>query len=139
MTNYIAILRGINVSGKKPIKMADLRQKLTEFTDFKSIKTYIQSGNIIFQSQQVTPNLLENSIKNLIKTHWSYEVSCQVYTEQTWANMLSNHPFTAHNNYDESFSHTTFLQRPATENLKTKLQAYIGEGEKIMVKDRYII
>jgi uncharacterized protein (DUF1697 family) len=47
MNNYIALLRGINVSGQKPVKMADLKS-LFEDLNYKNVSTYIQSGNVLF-------------------------------------------------------------------------------------------
>ena len=49
MTTYISILRGINVSGQKLIKMAHL-QKTYEKLGFGSITTYVQSGNVVFKN-----------------------------------------------------------------------------------------
>jgi uncharacterized protein (DUF1697 family) len=49
MTRYISMLCGINVSGQKKIKMEELK-RLYEFLDFAKVKTYIQSGNVIFKS-----------------------------------------------------------------------------------------
>ena len=49
MNTYVAFLRGINVGGKNKLNMNDLVQ-LFENLSFKNIKTYIQSGNVIFQS-----------------------------------------------------------------------------------------
>ena len=49
MTEYIAFLRGINVGGKNKLKMSELRAML-ERIGFKNAKTYIQSGNALFQS-----------------------------------------------------------------------------------------
>lgn len=51
MTIYIALLRGINVGGHKIIKMADLK-RLFESIGLKQVKTYIQSGNIVFESEE---------------------------------------------------------------------------------------
>ncbi len=51
MTIYIALLRGINVGGHKIIKMADLKQTF-ESIGLKQVKTYIQSGNIVFKSEE---------------------------------------------------------------------------------------
>ncbi|PFR83257.1 cytoplasmic protein, partial [Bacillus cereus] len=51
MTIYIALLRGINVGGHKIIKMADLKQ-MFESIELKQVKTYIQSGNIVFESEK---------------------------------------------------------------------------------------
>ena len=48
MTVFITLLRGINVSGQKKIKMADLRTLLTE-SGLQAVSTYIQSGNLVCQ------------------------------------------------------------------------------------------
>ena len=51
METYISILRGINVSGQKLIKM-DALKKAYEDLGFKNVHTYIQSGNVIFQTEE---------------------------------------------------------------------------------------
>ena len=50
MTSKIALLRGINVGGHRKIKMATLKTALEQL-HFSNIKTYIQSGNILFSTQ----------------------------------------------------------------------------------------
>ena len=63
-TTYIALLRGINVSGHKTILMDDLKG-LFEKMDFGDVKTYIQSGNIVFKSPvNLTGTELQQSIFN---------------------------------------------------------------------------
>ena len=49
MQTYIALLRGINVGGHKKVPMAELRELLTN-SKLKNVQTYIQSGNVVFQS-----------------------------------------------------------------------------------------
>ena len=49
MPVYLALLRGINVSGKNIIKMEDLRKRM-EAAGYAAVKTFIQSGNILFTS-----------------------------------------------------------------------------------------
>jgi len=61
MTTYISILRGINVSGQKLIKMDDLR-KLYEILGFRDVRTYVQSGNVIFKGDDFEPSDLEQKI-----------------------------------------------------------------------------
>jgi len=51
MTTYISLLRGINVSGQKMIKM-DILKEMYESLHFVNIHTYIQSGNLIFQYEK---------------------------------------------------------------------------------------
>ena len=63
---YISLLRGINVSGKNKILMADLKT-LYESLSFKNVTTYIQSGNVIFESHSAKK--LQELISNKIKEH----------------------------------------------------------------------
>ncbi len=72
MERYIAFLRGINVSGQKIIRMESLRSVLTE-ADLTDVKTYIQSGNVVFSSDSndVGPLILkiENEIEKAFGFH----------------------------------------------------------------------
>ena len=61
MKLYIALLRGINVSGHKIIKMELLRKAMAD-SGFNNVSTYIQSGNILFQSNEKDPLVLEKQI-----------------------------------------------------------------------------
>ena len=65
MKTYIALLRGINVSGQKKILMKDLISFMTEI-GLQNINTYIQSGNIVFQSSETTEELIK-AIQDKIK------------------------------------------------------------------------
>ena len=71
METYIALLRGINVSGQKKIKMVDLRVQL-ESLNFKNIRTYIQSGNVIFESTKTETIDLANKIKTEIFNQYGF-------------------------------------------------------------------
>jgi len=72
MTTYIALLRGINVSGHNKIKMAELKQLFTDL-GFSDVTTYIQSGNVVFQSEQSTISKIEATNNNTNKTSiWSH-------------------------------------------------------------------
>ena len=51
MNTYIALLRGINVGGNNKLPMKELRALLEE-NGLKHVQTYIQSGNIVFQSER---------------------------------------------------------------------------------------
>ncbi len=51
MNTYIVLLRGLNVGGHKKVPMADLRLLLTK-SGLENVQTYIQSGNVVFQSSE---------------------------------------------------------------------------------------
>ena len=59
MKKYIVLLRGINVSGQKKIKMADIKDHLQDI-GFEDVSTYIQSGNIILRSNKSKSDLPDN-------------------------------------------------------------------------------
>ena len=65
MKTFICMLRGINVSGHNIIKMKDLKQ-LFETLKFQNIQTYIQSGNIVFQTDNNSISSLELLVTNAI-------------------------------------------------------------------------
>lgn len=81
MNTYIALLRGINVSGQKKILMAELRELLTKL-GLMNVRTYIQSGNVIFESNQKDTQKLELSIHESINKHYGFEVPILVLTSK---------------------------------------------------------
>ena len=79
MQTYIALLRGINVSGQKLIKMADLKIYLTELK-FSNIRTYIQSGNIVFETDSSDEVALAKLIENKITEKYQFDVPTMIRT-----------------------------------------------------------
>jgi len=91
MKTYITLLRGINVSGHKKILMADLRA-LLEKAGLENIKTYIQSGNVIFTSSE-KKEVLSNLISEAILKQYGWEVPVLVFTLTEIKLVLDNCPF----------------------------------------------
>lgn len=114
MTTYISILRGINVSGQKLIKM-DALKKMYEKLNFENIKTYIQSGNVIFSSNEKEAKNLEKIISSKIQTEFGFDVPVIVLSVKTLENIIKQNPFTKDDLKDLSFLHVTFLA-DKTEN-----------------------
>jgi uncharacterized protein (DUF1697 family) len=71
MARYVALLRGINVGGKNPIPMAGLK---TCFEDngFDDVRTYIQSGNVVFSSSSTNQAELTRQIEQMLSTTFSH-------------------------------------------------------------------
>ncbi len=91
-STYIALLRGINVSGSNIIKMADLRDMM-ENLGFPESVTYIQSGNIVFRSETSDLNTLENRIVSGISARFSLSVPVLVLDSKQLTAILRNCPF----------------------------------------------
>ena len=73
MNTYIALLRGINVSGQKKVPMAELRELLSK-VGLKDVQTYIQSGNVVFRSSENEAEKLASLIQNAIEKRFGFEV-----------------------------------------------------------------
>jgi uncharacterized protein (DUF1697 family) len=92
MNTYIALLRGINVGGHKKVPMAELRELLTK-SGLENVKTYIQSGNVIFQSSKDDLIALETKVKKAILDHFGFDVSVMVRTRTQLNVIFENCPF----------------------------------------------
>jgi uncharacterized protein (DUF1697 family) len=107
MQIYIAILRGINVSGKNMIKMPEL-QNLFESLGFIKVKTYIQSGNVIFEAGAKKPNEIEKLVEEKISERFGLKVPVLVKAKSEVEEVLQNNPF-LQTDVDVSKLHVTFL------------------------------
>lgn len=114
MTTYISILRGINVSGQKLIKM-DALKKMYENLNFENIQTYVQSGNVIFSSKEKEPKKLERIISSKIETEFGFEVPVIVLNTKTLETIIENNPLAKNILKDISFLHVTFLADNPTQ------------------------
>ena len=92
MKTYIALLRGINVGGHKKVPMAELRDVLTK-SGLTAVKTYIQSGNVIFQYQDIGIEVLELKIQKIIIAYFGFEVSVLVRTKTDIETLFNDCPF----------------------------------------------
>ncbi|MDN3491203.1 DUF1697 domain-containing protein [Winogradskyella bathintestinalis] len=92
MITYIAFLRGINVGGHKKVPMVELRNLLTQL-GLKNVQSYIQSGNVIFQSSNKNLENLEKNIQKSILNHFGFEVHILIRTPLVLESILNNCPF----------------------------------------------
>ncbi|MCB0494539.1 MAG: DUF1697 domain-containing protein [Cyclobacteriaceae bacterium] len=92
MQTYIAILRGINVSGQKLIKMDKLREALASL-GFSNLATYIQSGNVVFQAANEDNLTLAQKIHNRIEKIFGFDVPVLVRSLDEWQQVVDNFPF----------------------------------------------
>jgi uncharacterized protein (DUF1697 family) len=117
MIKYVAFLRAINVGGKNLIKMPDLK-KIFESAGMKNVTTYIQSGNVIFESNTSDKKILESKIeKNLHKT-LSEDVVVFVRTIEELEEIIHKVPFQKLESRTSSKFYITFFK----DNLNPKLK-----------------
>jgi len=139
MDRRIAILRGINVGGKRKILMADLKS-MFEKMKFSNVRTYIQSGNVIFDlTKEIGNSELANKIEKGIKKEFGFDVPIIVRTPKEIETSINQNPF-----YKDKTNiihlHLTFLnKKPAAENQeKAESHNYDPDNFKIIEKDVFI-
>lgn len=136
MTIYIALLRGINVGGKNIIKMKDLKGLFEKF-GFESVTTYIQSGNIVFQSDEST-DVVQAKIEQGIEKVYRFSVPVVVRTGLEFSDMIRNCPYPTDSLPDGESVHLTLLQNePSKESIEV-LPKPANEECTIHGKDIYL-
>ncbi|WP_299672448.1 DUF1697 domain-containing protein [uncultured Polaribacter sp.] len=125
---FIVLLRGINVSGKNKIPMADVRELLNNL-DFQNVQTYIQSGNIILESDLEKDEICDK-IKNGIQERFGFDVPVLARTILEWKKVIDNYPFSIEN---EKIVALTFLNKSTKET--TIEVKNIGEDSYKIVED----
>ena len=109
MSTLISILRGINVSGSKIIKMAEL-QKLFEQLGFENVTTYIQSGNVVFQGREKdTPEKISDTIEKAIRKKFGFDVPVITIPAGEMKRVVAENPLVKKKGIDETKLHVTFL------------------------------
>ena len=109
MISYVLVLRGINVGGRRKILMVDLKTELSKL-GLKNCQTYIQSGNVVFQSS--VPIIIaefELKIADLILSKFGHKVPVIILTVALLKSIIKNNPFVE--GKDVKDLHCTFFNR----------------------------
>jgi uncharacterized protein (DUF1697 family) len=140
MLKRIAILRGINVGGKRKVVMEDLKLLFSEL-GFKNISTYIQSGNVLFGSDVKQTDIeIAELIEQAILREYKFEVPVIVRVREELELAIKNNPFYQSNETDLNQLYLTFLKEvPVQENLvKVESTNFEPDKFKISGKDVFV-
>jgi uncharacterized protein (DUF1697 family) len=128
------MLRGINVSGHKKLKMGELK-KLYESLGFSDVQTYIQSGNVIFKSSGKDVSKLASSINEKIKEIFGLDVGVIIRTKDELEQLIANNPFAKK---DESKLYVTFLSAIPTNVPTDEISKVKNKAEEFFVTDQAV-
>lgn len=92
VSTYFVLLRGINVGGKNMIPMADLK-KLFEKNGFTTVTTYLQSGNVVFQSDITNGKEIEILLKQSIHEVFKLQLDVIVKPADVLTELILHNPF----------------------------------------------
>lgn len=137
MPIYVAMLRGINVSGQKIIKMERLRESFA-LLGCSDVRTYIQSGNVVFTAAKTSTGNLVKKIAGKILADFELVVPVVVRTSEELDAVLKNNPLLKLPGVDESKLHVTFLSETAPKTAAEILKPLAAKSERFAVCGREI-
>ncbi|PFJ16967.1 cytoplasmic protein [Bacillus cereus] len=136
MTIYIALLKGINVGGHKGIKMADLK-KMFELIGLTKVKTYIQSGNVAFESEEEM-SFLKERIEREIKNVFDFDVPVMLRTIDELVTIINNCPYESDALLEGESIHVSFLANVLSEKDSDQLLALKSESEDCYINEEVV-
>jgi uncharacterized protein (DUF1697 family) len=120
---YIILFRGINVGGKNLLPMKELVEVLYE-NNYQNIRTYIQSGNMVLQSQGKPED-----IPSVVLDRFGFEPEVLILEESEFHAAVANNPFSSPRGKDIHFYFCKVKPEPDT----AKLEKYVSESEKYQI------
>ncbi len=114
---YIAFLRGINVGGKRQVKMEDLKKDF-ESLGFTGVQTLLNSGNVIFSSTETNSTVLTQKIEEKLAKTFGWEIGVILRTSDQIQDLINSDPFKDISITPETRLYVTFLSEKPRSNLK---------------------
>lgn len=140
MTKYLALLRGINVSGHNMIKM-DALTKMLENAGFKNVVTYIQSGNVFVETDEESSFGVGFKIKQEIFKEFGHDVPVIIISKNDLELCLKNNPFLKGKDVDTKKLYVAFISKelPSSAINELKISQFkpdeaLIDGNKIFIK-----
>lgn len=113
MKRYVALLRGINISGKNKIPMAELKKEF-ERLGFIEVKTHMNSGNVVFSSGEEDIENITEQIETMIKKQFGFDIPVFVISKEKLEDILHNAPEWWGNDNKEIYDNLIFIMPPVT-------------------------
>lgn len=131
MKRYVALLRGINVGGRNKIAMADLRTCFEEM-GFAAVRTYIQSGNVVFEAEEAAREALARRLEAGLAQAFDYEARVVVRSAEEMRAAVENAPQQFGSEPDLYRYDVIFLKEPLTaDEAMTHITAKEGVDEVV--------
>jgi len=137
MPTYISMLRGINVGGQKPMKMDRVRE-LFAALGFEQVRTYVQSGNVVFKATKRSPADLSRKIEERILSEFGFSVPVISKTAEEIGSAIQNNPFLREKGIDLAKLHVTFLSQAPSGTALQKLDALGPEPDRFHARGKEI-
>ena len=142
MTIYIALIRGINVGGKNIVKMAELRHMFGTM-GFERVQTYIQSGNVLFESEE-NEESLRKCIEQQIEVTFGFSIAVVLRTVKEMELISSSCPFSeralleAKETAEGEILYVSLLAEALSQEVINRISSFEYENEEYQIKGRDI-
>lgn len=133
---HVAFLRGINVGGKNKIRMEILREVFGSL-GFENVKTYINSGNVIFETAETAGQELAAKIESAIEKEFALKIKVIVRKMSEIENIVANNPFAEQFEHEKDL-HVFFLDEELPADKRELLLSNNNENEQFAVRNREI-
>ncbi len=134
---YVVLIKGINVGSRNRIKMADLVDSLNNI-GLNNMKTYLQSGNIIFDHDSFDTSNIAQFIESIISQKFGLNVNVIIRKEDEIESIIENNPFIKDPDIELDKLHVTFLEEIPDKQLILNLNIKKGENERFEFKGKEI-
>jgi uncharacterized protein (DUF1697 family) len=135
MAVYIALLRGVNVGGNL-LKMERLRVLWSEL-GFTDVRTYVQSGNVVFEAESSPARFLP-AVERKLAGETRLPVSVLVRSAAAMGKLIAANPFLNEPGIDRTKLHVTFLGGAPTNEGVTKLKGINAAGDRFQISRQEI-
>ena len=135
-STYIALLRGINLGGHRIVKMDQLRKTFEEL-GFADVKTYIQSGNVVFAAKAACAKRLADDVAQAVEKRFGFRPGVVLRTADEIANVAANNPLLGEG-ADERLLHVAFLAEKPDARRIAALDPARSPGDSFNVRGREV-
>jgi uncharacterized protein (DUF1697 family) len=137
MPTYVALLRAINVGVANRLKMADLREAL-DGLDLESVRTLLQSGNVVFSSTSRSAAKLEARLEERVREKLGLDSDCFVRSSADWRELVRANPFPREAKREPSKLLAIALKKRPTAAAVSALQSSIEGPERLRAHGRQL-
>jgi uncharacterized protein (DUF1697 family) len=139
MTRYVSLFRGINVGGHQTVRMDALKELHTSL-DLQDVQTYIQSGNVVFTSDNPNVIQIQMDIEDRFAQNFGFQVKVMVRTAGEFNMIIENNPFQNQLMRESKWVVAMFLaSNPISTALEDIQKTYTGPEEiHIIGKEAFI-
>ena len=135
MPVMIALLRGINLAGHHKVKMEDLRA-LCHSLKLRDVQTYVQSGNVVFRTDEKDTALLTKRMEDAIERKFGFRAGVVLRTTAELRDLIAQSPFGKRKGLEPSKLTVTFLACDLTKETCDQVLGIKPEVEEIKLGRR---